>query len=30
VKLANERGIDRPALQRDPLSYSQLELVQAG
>jgi hypothetical protein len=30
LNLANERGIDRPALTGDPLSYSQAELIQAG
>jgi len=30
LNLANERGIDRPALKGDPLSYSQSELIQAG
>jgi len=30
VNLANERGTDRPALAGDPLSYTQLQLIQAG
>jgi hypothetical protein len=30
LNLANERGVDRPALQGDPLSYTQSELIQAG
>jgi hypothetical protein len=30
VNLANEPGIDRPALQGDPLSYTQTQLIQAG
>ena len=30
LNLANERGTDRPALTGDPLSYSQLELIQKG
>ena len=30
VNLVNERGIDRPALAGDPLSYTQSELIQAG
>jgi len=30
LNLENERGIDRPALQGDPLSYSQSELIKAG
>jgi hypothetical protein len=30
LNLANERGIDRPALRGDPLSYTQLELIEAG
>jgi hypothetical protein len=30
LNLANERGIDRPALKGDPLSYTQPQLVQAG
>jgi hypothetical protein len=30
VNLANERGIDRPALAGDPLSYTQSALIQAG
>jgi hypothetical protein len=30
LNLANERGSDRPALQGDPLSYSQSDLIQAG
>jgi hypothetical protein len=30
VNLANEPGIDRPALQGDPLSYTQSQLIQAG
>jgi hypothetical protein len=30
VNLANEPGADRPALEGDPLSYTQLQLIQAG
>ena len=30
VNLANEPGADRPALQGDPLSYTQSQLIQAG
>jgi hypothetical protein len=30
VNIANERGTDRPALSRDPFSYTQSELLQAG
>ncbi len=30
LNLTNERGTDRPALQGDPLSYSQAELIEAG
>jgi hypothetical protein len=30
LNLANERGIDRPALKGDPLSYSQSKLIKAG
>ena len=30
LNLANERGTDRPALEGDPLSYTQSELIQAG
>jgi hypothetical protein len=30
LNLANERGTDRPALEGDPLSYTQAELIQAG
>jgi hypothetical protein len=30
LNLANERGTDRPALQGDPLGYTQSELIQAG
>ena len=30
LNLANERGIDRPALKGDPLSYPQSELIKAG
>ena len=30
LNVANERGIDRPALQGDPLSYSPSQLIQAG
>ena len=30
LNLANERGVDRPALKGDPLSYTQSELIQAG
>jgi len=30
LNLANERGIDRPALKGDPLSYSPSELIKAG
>jgi len=30
LNLANERGTDRPALQGDPLSYTQAELIRAG
>ena len=30
LNLANERGVDRPALTGDPLSYTQSELIQAG
>jgi hypothetical protein len=30
LNLATERGIDRPALKRDPLSYTQAELLKAG
>jgi len=30
LNLANERGIDRPALSGDPLSYTQSELIDAG
>jgi hypothetical protein len=30
VNLASERGVDRPALSGDPLSYTQSQLIQAG
>jgi hypothetical protein len=30
LNIANERGVDRPALRGDPLSYSQAQLLQAG
>jgi hypothetical protein len=30
LNIANERGIDRPALSRDPLSYTQAELLKGG
>ena len=30
VNLANERGVDRPALKGDPMSYTQSELIDAG
>jgi len=30
LNLAKERGTDRPALEGDPLSYTQAELIQAG
>jgi len=30
INLAKERGTDRPALQGDPLSYSQSELIESG
>jgi hypothetical protein len=30
LELANQRGIDRPALKGDPLAYTQFQLIQAG